>query len=99
MISSRPILSVFVAIAVMSISLGCVGVNGCSMGPAVKGSGVAKTESRQVGPFTRISIEGSGNVVVTVDPTQPASLVLKADDNILPLVETTVKGDTLVISS
>src|SRR4051812_28190640 len=99
MISSRPILSTFIAVIVMSLSFGCVGVTGCSMGSSVKGSGVAKTESRQVEPFTKIKIEGSGNVTVTVDPSQPQSLVLNADDNILPLVETTVHGDTLIISS
>jgi hypothetical protein len=96
--TSRPIVSIFVAASVMSLMLGCVGVVG-SMGPAVKGSGVAKTETRDVGAFTKIQIEGSGNVTITVDPSQPPSFVLEADDNILPLVETTVHGDTLIISS
>jgi hypothetical protein len=69
---------------------------GCNLN-AVHGSGIAKTESRAVASFSKIELSGSPDVEVTVGPA--TSLTVTSDDNILPLIETTVSGDTLSIHS
>src|SRR5215208_2438155 len=62
---------------------------------SVRGSGIAKTETREVNGFSAISFNVIGKVVVTQGKTQ--SLTVTADDNILPLLETQVNDGTLVI--
>jgi hypothetical protein len=73
----------------------------CSFGsiiPArVIGSGNVISETRSVSGFSSINLQGSAAVNVTFGPTE--SVVVKADDNILPLIETTVQGDKLVIAT
>ena len=61
----------------------------------IQGSGRVITETRTVGGFSRISASGISIVNVTQD--EPQSLTVEADDNILPLIETEVKGGTLRI--
>jgi hypothetical protein len=63
----------------------------------VQGSGVAKTERREVPSFTEV--ESSGSATVTIQVGQPPSLVIEADDNLLPLIEATVEGHRLRIGS
>jgi hypothetical protein len=62
---------------------------------SVQGSGIAKTEDREVQGFSAISFTGVGNVVVEQGSAE--ALTVTADDNILPLLETRVKDGTLVI--
>jgi len=64
---------------------------------SVKGSGVAKTEARDVGAFTRIRLDGSADVKVTIG--DKPSLTVSGDDNILPLIDTKVEDNQLVITS
>lgn len=74
------------------------GVSGCGIGgPRVQGSGVAKAETRAVEGFTRVESAGSANVTVQIGEKQ--SVVIETDDNILPLIDTIVKGDKLLIES
>jgi len=71
---------------------------GCKLGgPTVVGSGVPKSEPREVGAFTRVESKGSANIAIQIGD-KPA-VVVEADDNILPLVDTIVTGDRLVIQS
>lgn len=77
------------------LCLGLININGCN--PAIQGSGVSKTESRDVGSFSRIDLAGSPDVEVAVGPATSVSVT--ADDNILPVIETTVNGSTLNINS
>src|SRR5438132_13899860 len=56
----------------------------------IHGSGVRKAEKRDLGPFT--AIETSGAFEVNVTCQKPASFEIEADDNILPLVESEVRG-------
>jgi Putative auto-transporter adhesin, head GIN domain len=64
---------------------------------AVHGSGTAKSETRAVAPFSKIDLNGSPDVDVTVGPAN--SVEVTADDNLLPMIETTVSGETLKIGS
>ncbi len=63
----------------------------------VKGSGVAATETRALTPFTGVDLAGVGKLVLKVGEGSAYSVKVTADDNLLPLVETIVKGDTLTI--
>jgi len=59
----------------------------------VRGSGVRKTETRDLPVFNAIDTSGAFEVVVNCQ--KPASFELEADDNILPLVETEVRDGVL----
>jgi hypothetical protein len=60
-----------------------------------QGSGHVITENRALNAFSRIS--ASGISVLNITQGEPPSLTVEADDNILPLIETEVNGDTLRI--
>jgi Putative auto-transporter adhesin, head GIN domain len=81
------------AVAMMGASL--IMLSGCHIG--VHGSGVRKTEKRDVGPFTAIDTSGALDVEVTCQ--KPASLEIEGDDNLLPLIETDVADGVLRIKS
>ncbi len=72
------------------------GLCGCDF-KSIHGSGVAKTETRTVGAFSKINVTGSPEVEIAVGA--PVSLTITADDNLLPIIETKVDGDTLNIGS
>jgi hypothetical protein len=57
------------------------------------GSGVLKSEVRTVGTFSRIAISGS----MTLEVAAGQSVTVSGDDNLVPLVETTVSGNVLRI--
>jgi len=61
----------------------------------LKGSGVEASETREVGPFQRVRIDGAGTLELSTGELSP--LTLTGDDNILPLIETTVEDGLLVI--
>jgi hypothetical protein len=66
-------------------------------GDQVKGSGVSKTETRNVGRFTAIHVDGSFEVRVTAGRAQ--QVVLTADDNLLPILVTETSDGTLRLTS
>lgn len=72
-----------------------VALTACHHG--VRGSGVRKTEKRELAAFTEI--ETTGAFEVKVDCQKPASFEIEADDNILPLVQTEVRNGVLRIST
>ena len=61
----------------------------------ITGSGISRTEDRHVPSFTAIEVEGSGNVILSQGPVQ--SVVVTADENVLPVVKTEVVGNVLHI--
>ena len=60
----------------------------------VIGSGHVVSETRAVSGFHGVVLEGSGDVVVTQGDTE--GLVIDAEDNILPLIESTVGADSIL---
>lgn len=71
-----------------------LGLLGCPV-QGVKGNGEIKTESREMGTFSAIRAGGAYRLLVDVGGS--ASLGLRGDSNLLPLIETSVKGETLEI--
>jgi hypothetical protein len=61
----------------------------------VRGSGVLASETRSASGFDRIEITGSADVAVTFGDSE--SVVIEAEDNLLPVIKTDVRGRTLVI--
>lgn len=64
---------------------------------SVQGSGVAKTDSREVGTFHQIALEGAADLTVKVGPEPSVSIT--ADDNLIPLITTSVENGELTIST
>jgi hypothetical protein len=61
----------------------------------VRGSGVKVEKVRALGAFTKLRIDGPFDVQLAQAGSDQATVM--ADDNIEPLVETVVEGDTLVL--
>jgi hypothetical protein len=61
----------------------------------IRGSGDLVTESRSVSNFDRVSLSGSGEVIVTQSGEE--SLTVETDDNIIEYVTTEVRGGTLYL--
>lgn len=72
-----------------------LGLAGCIGG--VRGSGVRKTEKRDLPAFN--SIETTGAFEVEVNCQKPASFEIEADDNIVPLVQTEVRNGVLRVKT
>ena len=71
----------------------------CSFGTIVPntvvGSGKVISEARNVSGFSSVELQGSANVDVTLGNSE--SVIVTADDNILPLIETNVQNGQLII--
>lgn len=81
------------ALAVMMTGCGALKLN--MRGKS--GSGVIKTEKRDVGAFSAVDVSGAYEVEI-VCQKQPG-VEVEGDENILPLVQTYVKNSTLYITS
>ncbi len=62
-----------------------------------RGSGVERSETRNISEFTRIDVGGAFDVDVTCG--KEAGLEITADDNLLEDIATTVRGNTLYIET
>ena len=64
-------------------------------GNRIQGSGTRVERSRSIAPFTKLKLEGS--LDVRVSQAAADAVRINADDNVEPLIESRVEGDTLVI--
>ena len=84
-----------ICIICLAVSLfGCLLQNGDK---GVKGSGTLKEESREIGAFSKLMIAGAFHVEAI--PGDEPSVHLSAEDNLLPLIQTRIEGDTLVLDT
>lgn len=81
-------LSAFVLVLFVSLMLSL----GCSF---VSGSGRVVEETRTVPAFTAVEVDDAITATVTVGPA--FSVLLRTDDNVAPMVSTTVEGSRLVL--
>lgn len=65
---------------------------GCTI---VSGSGNIVSESREVSDFDAVVLSGSGNLTITQGDRE--ALTVKADDNLMELIETKVRNGTLYL--
>ncbi|MCC6553337.1 MAG: DUF2807 domain-containing protein [Polyangiaceae bacterium] len=80
-------------LAVAAGALAAALSSGCFV--SVQGSGVAGAQPRQVPAFRAIALHGPIDASVTVG--REASVLVRCDDNLLPLLRTAVRGEELVI--
>jgi len=79
--------------AILALSLGLVGCFNISSFRTVTGSGHVIKETRNVADFDRVSVGGSGKLIVQQGDEE--SLTIETDDNLLPLIESSVSGREL----
>lgn len=86
-----------ISLLAAAIAHGCIVVdlNGCSK-ETVKGSGEVIAEERQLSEFKTIRLKGVGRIVLTQG--EPHAVSIETDDNIMPLIETEIQNDQLIIS-
>ena len=72
-------------------------LSGCKFHRGIAGSGVRKTERRELKSFNAIDTTGAYEIDVTCQ--KPASFEIEADDNILPLIKTEVRDGILFVSN
>ncbi len=92
-IPNLPVATGVFALVIALFSVGCLRASG----PTIVGSGNSKTEVREIGSFKNIHSAGSMSIVVTIGDA--VSCKVTADDNVLPILETIVDGDTLKVGS
>ncbi len=63
----------------------------------IKGNGQVKKETRELSNFTSLSSQGSMNVQIAYGNSN--SVIIEADENLLPYIETTVEDGKLSIRS
>jgi hypothetical protein len=63
----------------------------------VRGSGNVETETREVRGFDQVSLSGQGEIILTQGERE--ALEIEAEDNIIEVIETEVRGDTLHIGT
>lgn len=68
-----------------------------SFGRATRGSGNLTTEKREVSDFTGIDVSGAFQVEITAQ--KDFAIEVEADDNLVPLIKTEVRGGVLHIES
>ncbi len=85
-----------ILLGIATLMLAALACSTLSMGTnRVVGSGHLVSESRTVANFTAVDVQGSADVTVALGNS--ASVIVQADDNIVPMVETSVQNGTLVI--
>jgi len=80
--------------ALALVAGGCTDIG--SEDTLIRGSGVVITESREVGSFDRLAVEGFGEVIVEVGPA--SSLEIEAEDNVMAVLTTDIRNGRLVLS-
>ncbi len=83
-----------VLVIVLLTSMSCMAIN-LPQTSGARGSGEMKTVSRDVSGFTRLALGSIGELTLVQGDEE--SLVIEAEDNILPLITSVVRDDTLFI--
>ncbi|MDB5975350.1 MAG: hypothetical protein JWR07_2110 [Nevskia sp.] len=98
--STRASLSLLLAAALLAAQPASAGtlhdIIGDITGPAVRGSGTIKTETRQLGAFDVIQSKGSVDLDIRIGPQ---SVTVEADDNLFDVIRTQVSGGALVVDT
>jgi hypothetical protein len=84
-------------IAILTLLLSTACALSIGLPQVVRGSGKVASETRSLSGFEAIELTGSADVIVSLGETESVSV--EAEDNLLPLVETQVRGGRLVIGT
>jgi len=80
----------------VAFALLCLLSAGCSSSKQIKGSGNVTSQTRTVADFDTVSLAGSGQLELDQNGTEALSIT--ADDNLLELITSEVKGRKLVLA-
>lgn len=75
----------------------CFALLGACVIDSIQGSGKIVTEPRTAAGFSRVSLSGSGHLIVEQSGTE--SLTVTTDDNLLAYIRAEVRGNTLELGS
>ena len=82
----------------LGVVLATAALSGCFYyGPCVNGSGPVITELREVGYFTGVTNTGSFDVYVS--RSESFSVEVRAQENLVPIIETYVSGSKLIVET
>jgi len=87
--------SMMLATSAMRPALATTVIIGDSRGEMVEGSGVEQEEVRAVSGFSRVQLRGP--MTVRLKRGAEEKVTVRADENILPLIETVAEGGQLVV--
>jgi hypothetical protein len=93
----KPYLIVLLSVLFLSLSLACVAISFSPTTSTVRGSGNIIKKTVDVSNFDRIVLANSGDVYI--EQGDHESLTIEADDNIMPLLVSEVKGSELVLDT
>ena len=85
-------LALLAGVLLLALTLGSCSIALPSVG-VTQGSGTLKTETRSVSDFSRVTLSGIGTLNIRQTGTE--SLTITTDDNILPLLTSSVSGGVL----
>ncbi|MEN8118430.1 MAG: head GIN domain-containing protein [Bacteroidota bacterium] len=88
----QKILFLSFSLLVLLFSTSCI-----FMGPPVKGNGDVMQETRTTDDFDKIKVSRGMNVYITQGDF--TKVVVKADENLLDIIETVTEGDVLVVTT
>jgi putative autotransporter adhesin-like protein len=83
------------ALGVLLGTLALAACGGSNTATTVRGSGIVKSETRDVHSFSQVALSGVGTVIVQQGNAE--GLRIEAEDNILPLISASVSEDRLSI--
>ena len=83
-----------VLVTILLTSISCMAIN-LPQVSRVRGLGKMITENRDISGFTRLALGSIGEL--TLVQGEEESLVIEAEDNIMPLITSEVRNDTLYI--
>ena len=86
------IISILIIVPLMATA--CASLPAASLN-VIRGSGKVVSENRDVKDFQLISLGGSGDLIITQGDSE--ALKIEAEDNLLPLIESEVRGGTLYL--
>ena len=87
-----PLFTLLAGTLLLALTLSACSITLPSVG-VTQGSGTQKTETRSVSGFTGVTLSGIGTL--NIKQTGTESLTITTDDNILPLLTSTVSGGVL----
>lgn len=94
--ANLPLALVLAVVSLAALLAACGDVSVPPEPTAVTGAGDLQTETRDLGPFTRISV--GAKIKVVVGQADTTSISIEAEPNVLPLVVTKVVDGQLVIN-
>ena len=87
----------WMVVSALAVAGGCNGSFVANLTPTIRGSGVAKEETRPVEAFHALEAENILEVTVAVTHGAKPSLKISGDDNLVPLIESTVRDGVLIL--